>query len=329
MREITKEGFIPNCAAATGFVTLDRSQPPVGSLVTSLIYEKYKDKWLIEMVFDKLFEWNSWYFDNRQVREGILGWGSTPFIPKLNNYWESAGVGKFYGAAMESGLDNSPMYDNIEIDKTTNIMKLGDVGLTSLYIADLKSLIKLGNILGRKQQVDTLNQRLTICKKGLEELWCEEKGMYLNLHTDSNTFDNQLSPTHFYPLLTGIIPKQRIDRMINEHLLNQNEFWGEWVIPSISKDNPAYHEQDYWRGRIWPPMNLLVYLGLKEADKDDIAREFAKKSGELLMKEWRKNRHVHENYCAITGEGCNKENSEKFYTWGTLLAYIYIDAFEN
>ncbi len=329
MREITKEGFIPNCAAATGFVTLDRSQPPVGSLITALVYEKYKDKWLIEMVFDKLFEWNSWYYNSRQVKEGILGWGSTPFSPNLNNYWESAGVGEFYGAAMESGLDNSPMYDNIEIDKITNTMKLGDAGLTSLFIVDAKSLIKLANVLNKKEELRILEKRIEVCKNGLEKLWCEEKGIYLNLHTDTDKFDYQLSPTHFYSLLTGCVPKERIDRMIDEHLLNEKEFWGEWVIPSISKDNPSFPEQDYWRGRIWPPMNLLVYLGLKKTGKDEIAKEFAKKSGDLIMKEWLTNRHVHENYCAITGEGCNRENSEKFYTWGTLLAYIYIDAFEN
>ena len=48
---------------------------------------------------------------------------------RLDNYWETAGVGEFYGAAMESGLDNSPMYDNIPIDPETHNMMLADVGL--------------------------------------------------------------------------------------------------------------------------------------------------------------------------------------------------------
>ena len=35
--------------------------------------------------------------------------------------------------------------------------------------------------------------------------------------------------------------------------------------------------------------------------------------------------HVHENYCPNTGEGCNVKNSDRFYHWGGLLAYIAID----
>lgn len=158
LQDITDEGFIPNCAAATGFVTLDRSQPPVGSLIIYLIYDKYKDTWLLDKVFNQLLQWNNWYFNSRHIKEGILGWGSTPFEPKLDNYWESAGVGKFYGAAMESGLDNSPMYDNVELDEKTKIMKLGDVGLTSLFIADTKSLIKIAEALNKRDEIDMLKK---------------------------------------------------------------------------------------------------------------------------------------------------------------------------
>ena len=51
--------------------------------------------------------------------------------------------------------------------------------------------------------------------------------------------------------------------MMEKHLLNPDEFWGEWVIPAIARDDPAFQDQNYWRGRIWGPMNYLVYLGLR------------------------------------------------------------------
>ena len=54
--------------------------------------------------------------------------------------------------------------------------------------------------------------------------------------------------------------------MIEKHLMNPQEFWGEWVIPSIARDDPAFKDQNYWRGRIWGPMNYLVYLGLQNYD---------------------------------------------------------------
>ena len=75
------------------------------------------------------------------------------------------------------------------------------------------------------------------------------------------------------------------------------------MIPSIARDDPAFADQNYWRGRIWGPMNYLVYLGLRNYDDPDTRREFAQKSYELFLKEWKEKGHVHENYNAITGSG--------------------------
>jgi hypothetical protein len=36
--------------------------------------------------------------------------------------------------------------------------------------------------------------------------------------------------------------------MICEHLLNAAEFWGDRVIPSIARDDPAFKDQDYCEG---------------------------------------------------------------------------------
>jgi glycogen debranching enzyme len=94
------------------------------------------------------------------------------------------------------------------------------------------------------------------------------------------------------------------------------------MMPSISRDDPAYPEQDYWRGRIWAPMNFLVYLGLRRYDLPKARADLAEKSRQLLLNEWLAHGHVHENYNADTGEGCDKPNSDRFYHWGALLGII-------
>jgi glycogen debranching enzyme len=110
--------------------------------------------------------------------------------------------------------------------------------------------------------------------------------------------------------------------MMEKHLLNPQEFWGDWIIPSIERNDPAFKDQNYWRGRIWGPMNYLVYLGLCNYDDADERRQFAQKSYDLFLKEWRDKGHVHENYNAITGTGDDVMNSDRFYHWGALLGYI-------
>jgi len=105
-------------------------------------------------------------------------------------------------------------------------------------------------------------------------------------------------------------------------LRNPEEFWGEWVIPSIARNDPAFKDQNYWRGRIWGPMNYLVYLGLSNYGDAEVRREFAQKSYQLFLKEWKEKGHVHENYNAMTGTGDDVSSSDRFYHWGALLGYV-------
>jgi putative isomerase len=133
--------------------------------------------------------------------------------------------------------------------------------------------------------------------------------------------NRRLSPTNFYPLLAKAASQEHAQSMI-KHLLNRDEFWGDWIMPSIAYNDPAFKDQNYWRGRVWGPMNYLVYLGLLNYDDASVRKEFAEKSYALFLKEWREKGHVHENYNAITGTGDDVASSDRFYHWGALLGYI-------
>ena len=105
--------------------------------------------------------------------------------------------------------------------------------------------------------------------------------------------------------------------MIKEHFYNPKEFWGDWVLPSIARDDPAYSDT-YWRGRIWGPMNFLVYLGLCNYDLGQARADLAARSRELLLQSWRKSRTVHENYNPFNGVG----SSDDYYHWGALVGFM-------
>ena len=94
------------------------------------------------------------------------------------------------------------------------------------------------------------------------------------------------------------------------------------MLPSIARNDSAYSDQDYWRGRIWAPMNFLAYMAMRRHDLDWACADLAEKSRRLLMNEWVEHGHIHENYNAETGSGCDVQNSDKFYHWGALLAVV-------
>ncbi len=108
-----------------------------------------------------------------------------------------------------------------------------------------------------------------------------------------------------------------------KHLLNNNEFWGEYIIPTISRDDRAFKNQQYWRGTIWPPTNYLVYQGIKRYGFDELAAEFARKSVGLFLKSWENYRLCRENYNSITGEG----GGQRYQSWGPLFALVLIEDF--
>lgn len=322
LRERTPQGFVPNGSQATGRKSFDRSQPPVGAFSILQVYNKFERKWLLKQTFEPLLEWNRWWSKARQS-QGCLCWGSNPFEPVIGTPPEYRQPNTRKGAALESGLDNSPMYDDIPFDsEKTHLLQLADVGLMSLYIADCRALAEIAQKLGHEKEMSELTGRAEKMTTALQSLWSEKDGLFLNKRLDTGQFEHRLSPTHFYPLLAQAATQEQAERMINEHFFNPEEFWGDWILPSIARNDPAYPEQNYWRGRIWAPMNWLVYLGLRNYQLEKAQTELVKKSAQLLLKEWRQYRHIHENYNADTGEGCDKTNSDRFYHWGGLLGLM-------
>jgi putative isomerase len=318
---IDQAGFVPNFAGPGGSMSFDRSQPPVGSMVVKKIYQKYQEKWFLQYNFEKLLTWNRWWDKNRN-NEGLLTWGSSPYTPSTDDKRQRV-QNVFKAASFESGLDNTPMYDGVEYDTTTHMLKIQDVGLTGLYLMDCEALAYLAQELGKTQEYEELTSRAEKYRQAMQTLWDDEFGLFLNRHTDTEELSKRISPTNFYALNGEAANQQKAQRMMDEHFYNPDEFWGDYIMPSIARNDTAYTGESYWRGSIWAPMNLLVYWGMQNYDLPHAKQDMAEKSKELLLKSWLEKGWIRENYHAETGSYNNR--SEHFYHWGALLGMIYLD----
>ncbi len=317
--EIDDLGFVPNYSGPGNVKSRDRSQPPVGAMMVKEIYKMHPEKWFLEKTFDQLLTWNRWWKDNRD-QEGFLAWGSTPFKSPTGDKRELVqNVAK--AASNESGLDNTPMMDGVPYDTTIHMFKQADVGLMGLYIGDCQALAEIAREIGRKQEAKELEERAEYYRNNLKKLWSEDVGLFLNKRLDTKEFSHRISPTNFYALIANAATQKQAERMINEHFYNPEEFWGEWIMPSISRNDTAYTGIDYWRGSIWAPMNFLVYYGMCNYNLPKAKKDLSQKSKKLLMKEWLEKAYVRENYNAETGGG-DHPRSEHFYHWGALLGMI-------
>ncbi len=325
---IDELGFVPNYYVSHGAASLDRSMPPIGAYLIWKTQAPRPDRTWLTRVYRQLRRWHGFWMRHRDGNgKGLLQWGSNrePYYeyPQLCadevNIRHSAQAAKW-----ESGLDNSPMYDDVPFNEQTNTLELDDVGLSSYYALDCESLAEIANCLGKHRDAARYRGEYKAIRQRINDLlWDEQHGIYCNRHWDGR-LSMRWSPTSFLPLIAGIAPHDRAERVIRKHLLNENEFWGEYVIPSIARNDPAYPDNDYWRGRVWGPFNFLVAEGLRRYRFDDVAAELARKGLEMFMRNWREDGGVYENYNAETGQGGDVWNAARLYHWGGLLAFIAI-----
>jgi len=318
LRSATPEGFIPNDDRGNGSKSLDRSQPPVGAIMVREVYRRWPERWLLEAAFEPLLAWNRWWMQ-RRLNDGLLSYGSH----RAENPFREPDVGTRKTAGYESGMDDSPMYEGVPFDAEKGTLALQDVGLSSLYVADCRALAEIAGVLGRQEDRAELLARADAVAAQLDRLWDEKTGLYLNRRSDTRELSPRLSPTAFYPLLARIPSPERAARMVREHLVNDAEFGGEPMLPSVPRSDPAFPRQRYWKGAVWPPLNALVYLGLRNYGLEDARWCLARSSQALFLGEWKRMGFVSENYSAITGTGDDERlSSDPLHTWGALLGMI-------
>jgi hypothetical protein len=326
---IDKIGLVPNYYCAHGAASLDRSMPPIGAYLIWKTQIANPDRGWLTKIYKQLKIWHRIWMKTRDGNgNGLLEWGSNrePYYEYPQLCTDIVDIRHSAQAAKwESGLDNSPMYDDVPFNEQTGTLELDDVGLSSYYAMDCEALAAIAECLGRsnddaayRKQYETIRQRIN------ELLWDEEHGIYCNRHWDGR-LSQRWAPTSFFPLIAGVAPRERAERMIREHLLNESEFWGQYVIPSIARNDPAYPDNDYWRGRIWGPFNFLVAEGLRRYRFDDEAAELAHKGLSIFLRNWREDGGVYENYNADTGRGADVWNAARLYHWGGLLVLIAIE----
>ena len=251
------------------------------------------------------------------TEEGYLCWGTGSYGKSKEG---------LFGAKCESGMDNSPIFDDAVYDEESGLCMIADVGLMGLFIKDCRALVRFSEILGQTEHIEALKHRMERAEKALGTLWNEADGIFENLDLVTGKPDGRLSPFNFFALFSPSVTEKQKSDILQKHLLCEDEFWGEYVLPSIARNDPAFTEQHYWRGRIWAPLNAIVYFALKDAGCVKEAKLLAEKSEKLLLKGWETAHRVYENYGATDGLGDSARQSDAFYHWGALLGYIAIDA---
>jgi putative isomerase len=98
-------------------------------------------------------------------------------------------------------------------------------------------------------------------------------------------------------LWTGQLPEAIRARLI-AHLMDPNEFWGEYVIPSVARNDPHYDPETMWRGPIWVNVNYIFIEALRQVGEHALARTLLGKTLDLVASQ----PSIYEYYNSETGE---------------------------
>jgi len=317
--------WLPGMKPGIFTVAWGHTQYPLGALAAAKIGLRWPDRRFLADLYPRLLKHHRWWFADRGDgqpwrdgnRNGLLELGS--------NYPEEIGFEARQQTAYCESYDDSPQWWGVAPYNTNSqTLELDTVERNCLYAMDSWMLAWMAGQLGKGGDARALSREHERMKERINRLlWDPDRQCYFNRPwqpKEGKTFMPQVSPDVFFSLLGKVADPEKA-AALRKLFHDPAKFAGEWLLPTISRDDPLYPKQDYWRGKVWAPVNYLVYQGLKINEWDHEAHLLAESSAKMFFKAWREKAECRENFLATTGEG----SSDPHYTWGALLALMSVE----
>jgi putative isomerase len=268
------DGMIPDAVYDEAVVSnLDHplraavTKPPIMAWAAMKLHEVAPDLDFLKEIYVPLVRWNAWWFSmNDDDADGLAQ----------------------YNHPYSSGLDDSPLWDEG--------MPVESPDLNTYLCVQTGSLAMMAEALGMDEEGAMWRRRAAaIVRRMMEDFWDEETGLFRALHAERPI--PVVTPFNLYPLWTGQLPDTMRERLI-AHLLDPDEFGGEYILPTVARSDPKYDPETMWRGPVWANINYIFIEALRQVGKSRMADDLARKTLDLIMAQ----PGIHEYYSADTGQ---------------------------
>jgi glycogen debranching enzyme len=211
-----------------------------------------------------------------------------------------------YNHPYSSGLDDSPLWDFG--------MPVESPDLNTYLCIQMGSLAMMAEFLGMDSEAQMWRRRSkAIVHRMIQDFWDEESGVFRAVNENGRI--PVITPFNLYPLWTGQLPDDIRDRLIG-HLTNPDEFWGEYMLPSVACNDPLYDSSTMWRGPVWVNINYFFIEALRQIGEEDLADELTQKTLDLIIS----HPGIYEYYHSDSGEPSAK--AAEAFGW---TAAVFID----
>jgi glycogen debranching enzyme len=268
------DGMIPDAVYDEGVVaSIDHplraavTKPPIMAWAALKLHEMDPDLPFLQEIYVPLVRWNAWWFSmNDDDADGLVQ----------------------YNHPYSSGLDDSPLWDYG--------MPVESPDLNTYLCVQMGSLAIMAELLGMDSEAQMWRRRAAaIVRRMSHDIWDEEAGLFRAMHDEQPI--PVVTPFNLYPLWTGQLPEAMRDRLI-AHLTDPEEFWGEYALPSVARNDAHHDPEKMWRGPVWANINYIFIEALRQVGRHDLADQLMDRTLNLIMSQ----PGLHEYYRADTGE---------------------------
>jgi len=285
------DGMLPDAVYDEGVISeidhpikAEVTKPPILAWVALKLHETAPDLVFLEEIYIPLVRWNAWWFSmNDDDVDGLVQ----------------------YNHPFSSGLDDNPLWDYG--------MPVESPDLNTYLCVQMGSLALMAEFLGMDAEAKMWRRRSkAIVRRMIQDFWDEGAGVFRALYEEQPV--PVITPFNLFPLWTGQLPVEMRARLV-EHLTNPDQFWGEYVIPTVARNDPHYDPDTMWRGPVWVNINYFFIEALRQVGENDLAAELTDKTLSLIMK----NSGMYEYYNSHSGEPPQKAAEAFGWTAATFI----------
>src|SRR5438270_607878 len=162
---------------------------------------------------------------------------------------------------------------------------------------------------------DEFNARADRVRAALEaKCWDERAGAFWDLAGWNEDPVKVLTFSSLFPLILDDLDPSKAKRLIDDHLLNEREFWLPYPVPSVAATeasfDPKWRTDTTWRGPTWVNVNWYLYWGLRAHGRRDVASELAERTIRMIERGG-----MREFFDPRTGEG----EGARDFGWSTVV----------
>lgn len=299
------------------------TQSPAIPIAVERIYEKTSDKNFVKDIYPSLKKFFNWLYDNRDrngngLLEIIHPWeAGTDSIPSFD---KQLGIKNAKPSTFENfyalfkllikyyrmGWNENEIYDS-------KVFVNDNVVFNSVYAKSLLSMVNLSKTIGEKNSAEVFMDRYKKTRDALLNLcWSEDDGLFYDLDKDGKQI-REINLTSLMPLILPDLPNNIVKKLIEEHLLNKEEFWTPFPLASVPVNSKVFNPGNsfiLYRGPTWIHSNWFLSKAILDYGYEAAAKTIIEKTVEMVEKSgfW-------EFYNPLTGEGYGQEN----LGWSTLV----------